>query len=118
MHFGWQTRLARSSEINKVFEKGKRLNCGVFLLITAERGNRETRQEQTRGCFIVSKRISKRAVDRNLLKRRFRALFRENYDALPTGLDLVFIARRSMLTTSFEELQERFLKACAKLKQS
>ena len=118
MHFGWQTRLARSSEINRVFEQGKRLNCGVFLLITAERNKLESTQPPTRGCFVVSKRISKRAVDRNLLKRRFRALFRENYNDLPGGLDLVFIARRSMLSTNFEELQERFLKACAKLQQS
>ncbi|MEQ9825873.1 MAG: ribonuclease P protein component [Puniceicoccaceae bacterium] len=116
MHFGWQTRLARSSEINRVFKEGKRHNCGVFLLIAAERSP-EARVERTpRLCVIVSKRISKRAPDRNLLKRRFRALYREYHELLPDHLDLILIARQGMLTTPYAELQQRFKKACAKLK--
>jgi ribonuclease P protein component len=118
MHFGWQTRLAKSSEINRVFNEGKRHNCGVFLLIAAERPPDRKHLNRARACVIVSKRVSKRSPDRNLLKRRFRALFREQYDALPCNLDLVLIARHGMMHAPYSELQERFKKACAKLQRT
>ncbi len=119
MHFGWQTRLARSSEIKRVFKEGKRHNCGVFLLIAARRRQTDPQSGyRTRACVVVSKKVSNRAVDRNLLKRRFRALCRENHLLLPSNLDLVLIARKSMLNASFQDLELRFKKACAKLNES
>ena len=118
MHFGWQTRLARSSEIKRVFKAGKRHNCGVFLLIAAGRQTDPQTEHRTRACVVVSKKVSNRAVDRNLLKRRFRTLMRENQLMLPNNLDLVLIARKSMLQTSYQDLDVRFKKACAKLNAS
>lgn len=117
MNFGWQTRLARSSEIKRVFTNGKRHNCGVFLLIAAKRTDQPS-LKVGRMCVIASKRISKRAVDRNLLKRQFRALYRENHSLIPKNMDLVLIARYGMMTAPYSLLQMRFKKACANLDAS
>lgn len=112
MHFSWQTRLARSSEINRVFKQGKRHNCGVFLLIGAKQQTEQLSRKVPRVCVVVSKRVSKRAVDRNLLKRRFRALYRENQSLIPADLDIILIARKSMLTAPYSYIEKRFKKAC------
>jgi len=117
MRFGWQTRLARSKEIDRVFRFGKRQNCGAFLLVAYRRGAEESPEASARVCVVASRRISKRAVIRNRLKRRMRSLFRLNVDRIPSGVDLVLIARQSMVKTAFADLDARFKKACAQLEQ-
>lgn len=61
--------------------------------------------ETNRFGFTVSKRISKRAVDRNLIKRRFRAIINELApEKFGINFDYVFIARADALTRSYEDL--------------
>ena len=61
--------------------------------------------ESNRFGFTVSKRISKRAVDRNLIKRRFRSIIN---DVAPEKFgccyDYVFIARNEVLTRPYADL--------------
>ena len=52
--------------------------------------------------FVVSKAVAKRAVDRNLLKRRLRAIM--GHRKTPPGHDLAFIAGRPALTLTYLEL--------------
>lgn len=62
--------------------------------------------ESNRFGFTVSKRISKRAVDRNLLKRRFRAIVNElPAEKFGAGFDYVFIARNDVLTREYADLR-------------
>jgi ribonuclease P protein component len=61
--------------------------------------------EQNRYGFTVSKRISKRAVDRNLIKRRLKAIIREiAAEKFGTGFDYVIIARKDALTRKYSDL--------------
>ena len=61
--------------------------------------------EANRFGFTVSKRISKRAVDRNLIKRRFRAIITElTPEKFGNNFDYVFIARNDALTRSYPDL--------------
>src|SRR5258708_22019568 len=53
---------------------------------------KNTLEHNTYG-FIVSKRIDKRAVVRNRLKRRFRAIVEELHPALQTGYDMLFVMK-------------------------
>ncbi|HEY9842591.1 MAG: ribonuclease P protein component [Candidatus Sericytochromatia bacterium] len=55
--------------------------------------------------FIVSKRISKKATDRNLLKRRLRAAYRSLKQEIPTGHLLLFVARPEAGAATYQELQ-------------
>ena len=62
-----------------------------------------TRPLPTRLGITVTRKIGK-AHERNLIKRRLREAFRRYRHALPEGLDLVFIAKRSALTASFADV--------------
>jgi ribonuclease P protein component len=51
------------------------------------------------------------AVERNRVRRRLRALVREHYGSLPSGLDLLVIARPEAARATWTELRD----ACASL---
>jgi ribonuclease P protein component len=48
------------------------------------------------------------AVDRNLMKRRIREIFRNRRGSLPAGLDLVVNVRQGSGSTPFERLDAEF----------
>jgi len=62
---------------------------------------------------IVSTKVSKKATERNLLKRRIRAILKEN--GLPEG-ELVIRANPGSETLSYEELAQKVGNALTKLK--
>lgn len=45
--------------------------------------------------FVVSKKIDKRAVKRNLIKRAIRCLVEQNINNFTKGLDFLFIVRKT-----------------------
>ncbi len=63
----------------------------------------------------VSTRVSKRAVDRNRVKRFFRETFRKERACLPTGCDFVIIARGPAKDASHQEIVEAFHLAARKI---
>ena len=77
---------------------------------------KKNEQEQSRFGLTVSKRISKRAVDRNLIKRRFRALVNELPDKkFGAGFDYVIIARKEALTRDYSDLKGDVIYALKKI---
>jgi len=44
--------------------------------------------------FVISKAISKSAVDRNRIKRRIRNVIERNIVKMPTGYDMLFIIKK------------------------
>ncbi len=46
-----------------------------------------------RAAVVVGKKISKKAVDRNLIQRRIREAIRAEADRIPDGSDLMFIGK-------------------------
>jgi ribonuclease P protein component len=73
--------------------------------------------------FIVSKKIHKRAVQRNRIRRRLRELVRtslltERRQVLSQYKMLVFIARSGCVEASFQTLAQRMERCFASLKKS
>ena len=64
---------------------------------------------------IVSKKVSKRAVDRNLIKRRLREIFRLNQHNFEPG-DMLLIAKKNCLNASYADLSQGLLRSLAKAK--
>jgi len=69
---------------------------------------------QNRFAFVVSKKIDKRAVVRNSLKRKVRASVEEIFDKIETGWDFVFYPKTKTIGAEkkhvLEELEKTFLK--------
>lgn len=88
-------------------------NCKSNDFLTIYKGKEKTEDTiPTKVGIVVSKKIHKRAVKRNKIKRRLREIYIE---ALKTGtasnlqnaLSVVFIARSKTLDTDFHTLKEQ-----------
>jgi ribonuclease P protein component len=56
--------------------------------------------------FVVSKRVSKRAVDRNYIKRLLSEAMRALLPSLPSGLDIVVSARQKANMVDLRTLEQ------------
>jgi ribonuclease P protein component len=56
--------------------------------------------------FVVSKRISKHAVERNYIKRLLSEAIRPSLSELPTGWDIVFSARSQAIAANLQALEQ------------
>lgn len=84
-----KTRLTNASSIASPF----------FLLKVVENG-----LSYNRYGFVVSKKIDKRAVVRNKIKRKIRSCIEKVKDNIQGGHDMVFIARGTIADASAESL--------------
>jgi len=67
--------------------------------------------------FVVSGKVSRKAVDRNKLKRRLREITRTSPAFLSCHYDAVLIARKPILTLAFPELRENLFNIFERLKK-
>ena len=81
-------RLCGLTAVGNLFEHGKGLSVGCLRVKYLVR---EGSQEPARIVVSVPKRSFKRAVKRNLLKRRIRESYRRQKSLLPAGVDVLFI---------------------------
>lgn len=86
--FSRENRLSRSRDIQRVMRRGVSFSTPLFLIRYAR-----SREEKPRFSFIVSNKISKKAVIRNTIKRRLREVVRKKKDLFPAGTDYCFVAR-------------------------
>ena len=56
--------------------------------------------------FVVSRRVAKAAVTRNLVRRRLREIVRPHLPSIGSGYDLVLVARPAAATASFAQLRD------------
>jgi ribonuclease P protein component len=90
-------RLRHRQEFQQVYQRGQR-QVGTNLSILAYANpNQPNDQPTTRFGIVISKKISKKAVVRNLVKRRIKAALRELSARILPG-QLVIISCRSGIT--------------------
>ena len=85
--FPRELRLLNSEEYNQVFKKPVRVGAKGMLILACK-----NESDTPRLGLIVPKKVLKRAVWRNRVKRLVRESFRLSQDSLP-NVDLVFLAR-------------------------
>ena len=71
-------------------------------------------QNLNRFAFIVSKKIDKRAVIRNSLKRKLRSCIEEIFDNIQKGHDFVFYPKSLLIKTEREEALKELKKTLIK----
>lgn len=103
-----QQRLRRSSDIQSVYQTGRKSFHPLVRLITARSFGKTTR-----ATVVVSLKISKKAVERNRIKRRLRALWRQSKVAPTIPLDCVIIAQPKAKRASYQALQQALAQVLA-----
>lgn len=79
-------RLCGKKAMETLFGEGRGLGCGCIRCRYLFREG----EEPSRIVVSVPKRLFKRAVKRNLLKRRLREAYRRQKGLLPAGTDILF----------------------------
>jgi ribonuclease P protein component len=105
-------RLRSKADIGRVFRQ-RRFLVNRDLIIKFLPNTKSN----SRVAFLVGKKIVKSAVVRNRIKRRLREVARLNLTKIPTGFDLLVIARTVRLREiNFGELTQSFLYLIKKIK--
>ncbi|MDD2786394.1 MAG: ribonuclease P protein component [Patescibacteria group bacterium] len=68
--------------------------------------------------FIISTKIFKRAVKRNLAKRRFRSALHELLPQIPPGYHLLFILKPETLTADYQAMKDEVLHMLSKIPET
>lgn len=95
-----KNRLTGTKDFKRVQEKGKLFQAKDFGLAYFERED----DEPSRFGFIISTKISKDATDRNTIKRHMSEPVRLMTGEIKNGLDVVFLAKTSIIRIPAEEI--------------
>ncbi len=104
-------RLARDNDFKKIFKQGKSYYSkllGVKAIATRRSANRYG--------IIISAKISKKARERNRLKRQISQALKELDKRLAPGLDLVVVVLPAMLGQEFKAIKNELAVIFKKLK--
>lgn len=92
-------RLSTKGDFSRLFAKGKYTHASEFVLKYFPNN-----LPQSRFGFVVSTKISKRAVVRNRAKRQMREIVRSILEKLPAGYDIALIAKPAIKDVEFDKL--------------
>jgi len=104
--------LRRQSDIRTVRQQGSRVDCKAFTVWWMPRVGEPA---LPRACFVASTQAVGAAVQRNRAKRRMREIFRAKQELLPPSCDLMIVARSSVNTWPYAQLERTFADACGRI---
>lgn len=105
-----KNRLTKKSNFEKVKNKGKMFQSASFGLLVLVRNDKKF----SRFGFIVSTKVSKRAVKRNRIKRTFRLAVNSLLEAVKDGYDFVFLVKKDAIEIKQDELKKEIKIAFSK----
>ena len=88
-------------------EKGKLIHGSYFSVSLVDEGDHKGSPVQVG--FVISKKISKRAVDRNRIKRLIAEVIKEDIEKLKTSnlkLKIIILVRKSVLEAEVEDIEK------------
>jgi ribonuclease P protein component len=103
-----ENRIRLKKEFLEVKEKGRVLYSPLFGWLTYKEND-----DQKKFGFIVSKKISKKAVDRNRIRRILSQIVQKNLDKFENGTRLIFLTKQEILGKKMIEVEKevnKFLK--------
>jgi ribonuclease P protein component len=96
-----KNRLKKKKEFKEVFKKGEPFEEDFLFLKKKKNDSKEIKIG-----FIVSLKVSKKAVVRNKIKRTLREVVKNKINKTERGYDVVFIARPEIKNKDFQEIKE------------
>jgi len=94
-------RLKKAKDFQKIFKEGKLIKDD-FLLLRFVANNRK----ESRIGIMVSQKVSKKAVLRNKIKRRIRAIIFNNLLKIKKGFDILIIVLPGFEEKNFAQINE------------
>ncbi len=102
-------RIKKKSEFDRAKKQGKLIQRSLYATCIHQRGDVAT----PRFGFIISKKISKLAVQRNRIKRALEHAVQYNLKYVPIGIDMIFLVKSAAASASSDEIMhdvEKFLR--------
>lgn len=94
-------RLRLKKDFDRIFKRGKFVGGRFFTM-----GYGKNNLDVSRFAVVASKKVDKRAVGRNLIRRRTGEIIRLGREKIKTGFDFVFIAKPAVLAKTHKETEE------------
>lgn len=104
-------RLRKTKEINTAFKSKKSFYSDFFGVKVIENS-----LIINRVAIIISANVSKKAVERNRIKRRLKASFIKNNKQMKQGFDFIVIVNKNISEKKFLEINELFVYSLKKIK--
>ena len=104
-------RLVKEKDFKKIFKQGKSF-CSRIFRVKVLFNN----LDNNRYGIVISTKVSKKAVERNKLKRQFRAILRELDEKIIRGFDLVIIVSPTAKNQEYELIKSEVKKTLLTLK--
>lgn len=96
-----QNRLKKKKDFERVFKQGDSIRGSLFFLKKVN-----NQKDYTRVGFIVSKKISNKAVVRNKIKRQLREATREELKNYEGKDDLIIVALSPIKKAGYKEIKK------------
>lgn len=104
-------KISRKKEFDQIFKNGKSAYDKYFLVKILKNN-----QGQNRYSIIISTKVSKKAVERNKIKRRIKSIFLKLEKKLELGYDVIVVCKKEILDIEYKEINNRMEKIFSKLK--
>lgn len=93
-------RLTKKNDFEAIASQGKAYYCPILMLKSLK-----NKFKYNRFGFIVSNKVSKKAAQRNLIKRRIREIIRLNLSEIKKGYDIVIIVSPKIINSQGKVLK-------------
>jgi ribonuclease P protein component len=95
------TRLSKKNDFDTIFKKGKSVKSSFLILKFLQNG-----LKINRFAFMVSKKVSLKAVVRNKIRRRLSESVRDFRKETEAGVDVIFVTLPTIKEKRFIEIKE------------
>lgn len=93
-----QYRLSLKTELSRIKKEGKVIWGKLFNLLVANQPQATNNQlPVSRFAFVISKKVHKRAVKRNRVRRLLVEAIRSNLGKIKPGFDFVFLVKKEII---------------------
>ncbi len=99
-----QYRLRFKKDFDAIFKSRHKFYSINFILRYIKNN-----EENSKFAFVISKKVSKKAVDRNLIKRRMSEIIRKNISNIKSGYNIIFFAKSGVLKLDYIKIQEELI---------
>jgi ribonuclease P protein component len=94
-------RIRKKRDFEIIFKKGEGIKNSLLILKVYKNNF-----DQNRFGFVVSQKVSKKATERNKIRRRMSEIIKSELKDMKSGLDLVFVSLPSLNKKDFLETKK------------